>query len=119
MMISAQNITECALGRLKARWRILQQQIDLPVDKLFNVIYACFVLYIFCEAQKSKFNPGNWKNSCKKKEVKNQNKKNGTPTIRSKRKGVDQPLQAFSKSTFDFDRGFHEPYMAALAEKLS
>ena len=107
MMISAQNITECALGRLKARWRILQQPIDLPVDKLFNVIYACFVLYIFCEAQKSEFNPGNWKNSCKKKEVKNQNKKNGTPTIRSKRKGVDQPLQAFSKSTFDFVSLFH------------
>ena len=40
---STWNTIECAFGKLKARWRILQRPMDIPVNKLPNVIYACFV----------------------------------------------------------------------------
>ena len=30
---------------------------DIPVDKVSNAIYACFVLHNFCEAQKSEIDP--------------------------------------------------------------
>ena len=54
---SIQNTIEYAFGKLIARWRILQRPMDIPVDKLLNVIYACFVLHNFCEAQKSEIDP--------------------------------------------------------------
>ena len=54
---SIQNTIEYAFGKLIARWRILQRPMDIPVDKLPNVIYACFVLHNFCEAQKSEIDP--------------------------------------------------------------
>ena len=40
---STWNTIECAFGKLKARWMILQRPMDIPVNKLPNVIYACFV----------------------------------------------------------------------------
>ena len=43
---------ECAFGRLKAWWEILLRAMDIPVEKLPNSIYACFVLYNFCEEVK-------------------------------------------------------------------
>ena len=43
---------ECAFGRLKARWKILLRVMDIPVEKLPNIIYACFVLRNFCEEVK-------------------------------------------------------------------
>ncbi|XP_028412532.1 protein ALP1-like [Dendronephthya gigantea] len=46
---SARNPVECAFGRLKARWRFLTKQIDLNLDLLPTVVYACFVLHNFCE----------------------------------------------------------------------
>lgn len=52
MLRSARNMIECAFGRLKARWRILMRPMDIPVDKLPNIIYACFVLHNFCEEAK-------------------------------------------------------------------
>ena len=43
------NMTESGFSCLKARWRILLRPIDIPVEKLLNIIYACFVLHNFCE----------------------------------------------------------------------
>ena len=53
MLRAARNQIECAFGRLKARWRILLRPMDIPVQKLPNVIFACFVLHNFCERQKT------------------------------------------------------------------
>ena len=52
MLRSTRNQIECAFGRLKARWRILLRPMDIPVENLPNVIFACFVLHNFCERQK-------------------------------------------------------------------
>ena len=52
MLRSARNMIECVFGCLKARWRILLRPMDIPVEKLQNVIYACFVLNNFCEEVK-------------------------------------------------------------------
>ena len=46
---SARNPVECAFGRLKGRWRFLTKQIDLNLDLVPMVVYACFVLHNFCE----------------------------------------------------------------------
>ena len=45
----ARNPVECAFGRLKARWSILTRKMDLKLDYIPTVIYACFVLHNFCE----------------------------------------------------------------------
>ena len=52
MLRSARNQIECAFGRLKARWRILPRPMDIPVESVPNIIYACFVLHNFCEREK-------------------------------------------------------------------
>ena len=57
MLRSTRNTIECAFGNFKASWRILQRPMDIPVDKLPNVMYACFVLHNFCEARKSEIDP--------------------------------------------------------------
>ena len=57
MLRSTRNTIECTFGKLKARCRILQRPMDTPVDKLPNIIYVCFVLHNFCEAQKSEIDP--------------------------------------------------------------
>ena len=43
---------KCAFGRLKTWWKILLRPMDKPIEKLPNIIYACFVLHIFCEEAK-------------------------------------------------------------------
>ena len=53
MLRSARNQIECAFGRLKARWRILLRPMDIPIHKVPNVVFACFVLHNFCERQNS------------------------------------------------------------------
>ena len=53
MLRAARNQIECAFGRLKVRWRILLRPMDIPVQKLLNVIFACFLLHNFCERQKT------------------------------------------------------------------
>jgi hypothetical protein len=52
MLRTARNQIECAFGRLKARWSILTRKIDLKLESVPTVIYACFVLHNFCEENK-------------------------------------------------------------------
>ena len=52
MLRSARNQIECAFGRLKARWRILLRNMDIPLHRLPPIIHACFVLHNFCEREK-------------------------------------------------------------------
>ena len=51
MLRSARNPIECAFGRLKARWQILNKRIDMGLVFVPSVVYACFVLHNFCEMQ--------------------------------------------------------------------
>ena len=53
MLRSARNPVECAFGRLKARWAILTRKVDLKLETIPTVIYACFVLHNICEENKS------------------------------------------------------------------
>ena len=46
----ARNQVECAFGRLKARWGFLRRKVNLKIETILNVIYACFVLHNFCES---------------------------------------------------------------------
>ena len=43
------NQIECAFGRLKARWRILNRPVDVDLNFAISMIYSCFVLHNFCE----------------------------------------------------------------------
>ena len=49
---SARNVIECAFGRLKARFGALKRAMDINIDELPFVIYACFVLHNFCKINK-------------------------------------------------------------------
>ena len=53
MLRSARNPIECAFGRLKARWSILTRKMDLKIEAIPIVVYACFVLHNFCEKKNS------------------------------------------------------------------
>ena len=46
---SSRNQIECAFGRLKARWRILNRAVDVELNFSSKMIYSCFVLHNFCE----------------------------------------------------------------------
>ena len=48
-LCSARNVIKCSFGRLKARFGCLRRAMDINLDDLPNVIYACFVLHNFCE----------------------------------------------------------------------
>jgi hypothetical protein len=52
MLRSARNQVECAFGRLKARWAFLTKTVDLKLESVPTVIYACFVLHNVCEQKK-------------------------------------------------------------------
>lgn len=45
-------VIECAFGRLKARFGALRRPMDINLNELPLVIYACFVLHNYCEANK-------------------------------------------------------------------
>ena len=49
MLRSARNQIECAYGRLKARWRILNRPMDVKIDQVPLVVFASFVLNNYCE----------------------------------------------------------------------
>ena len=49
---SARMVIECAFGRLKGRCGTLRRGMDINIDDLPHVIYACFVLHNFCEINK-------------------------------------------------------------------
>ena len=51
-LCSARNVIECSFGRLKARFSALRREMDINLDDLPAVIYACFVLHNFCEVHK-------------------------------------------------------------------
>ena len=53
MLCSVRNQIECAFGRLKARWRILNRPMDLAIEHVPSIVYACFVLHNFCESRKA------------------------------------------------------------------
>ena len=53
MLRPARNQIECAFGSLKARWAILTRKIDLKLENVPNLIYACSVLHNFCQQRKS------------------------------------------------------------------
>ena len=57
LLRTARNPIECAFGRLKARWSVLTKKIDLKLESVPTIIYACFVLHNFCEANKSYIDP--------------------------------------------------------------
>ncbi|XP_054619214.1 interleukin enhancer-binding factor 2 homolog isoform X1 [Dunckerocampus dactyliophorus] len=48
----ARMVIECAFGRLKARFAALKRAMDINLNDLPYVIYACFVLHNYCEASK-------------------------------------------------------------------
>ena len=53
-LCQSRMVIECAFGRLKARFGYLKRAMDINLDELPYVIYACFVLHIFCEVEKEK-----------------------------------------------------------------
>lgn len=46
---SGRNQIECAFGRLKARWQILNRAINVKLEDVPTLVHACFVLHNFCE----------------------------------------------------------------------
>ena len=51
MLRGARNPIECAFGRLKARWQVLNKGIDMALKSVPNVVYACFVLHNICKVK--------------------------------------------------------------------
>ena len=45
---------ECSFGRLKARFGALKRAMDINMDELPAVIYACFVFHNYCEQKNEK-----------------------------------------------------------------
>ena len=48
-LCSARNVIECSFGRPKARFGALKRAMDVNIDDLPYVIFACFVLHNYCE----------------------------------------------------------------------
>ena len=51
-------VIECAFGRLQGRFPILRRVLDINMDDMPFVIYACFVLHNFCELNKESIPQG-------------------------------------------------------------
>ncbi len=52
----ARWVIECSFGRLKARFAALRRAMDINMDDLPFVIFACFVLHNYCEVHKEPVN---------------------------------------------------------------
>ena len=52
MLREARNPIECAYGRLKARWGILNKKIDFKLESIPTIILTCFALPNCCERNK-------------------------------------------------------------------
>lgn len=50
----SRTVIECSFGRLKARFAALKRPMDINLNDLPHVIYACFVLHNYCEASKER-----------------------------------------------------------------
>lgn len=48
----ARTTIECAFGRLKSRFGALRRPMDINLNDLTHIIYACFVLSNYCESRK-------------------------------------------------------------------
>lgn len=48
-LCSSRMVIECAFGRLKGRFMMLKRAMDINMNDLPAVIYACFILHNFCE----------------------------------------------------------------------
>lgn len=48
-LCQSRMVIECPFGRLKARFGALKRAMDINLDELPYIIYACFVLHNFCE----------------------------------------------------------------------
>ena len=61
---AVRNQIECAFGRLKARWRILNRPMDLGIEFIPTIIYCCFVLHNHCESKKAPLNQDAVRQEC-------------------------------------------------------
>eukprot|EP00794_Sanderia_malayensis_P020819 gene20819-biopygen15353 len=76
LLRAARNPIQCAYGRLKARWSILTRKVDLKLESIPIVIYACFVLHNYCERNNTyidEFQVRGQLDIGKQNEIKNQN----------------------------------------------
>jgi hypothetical protein len=48
-LCSTRNVIECSFGRLKARFGALKRAMDINIQELPYVVYACFILHNYCE----------------------------------------------------------------------
>lgn len=48
-LCQSRMVIKCSFGRLKARFGALKRAMDINLDELPYIIYACFVLHNFCE----------------------------------------------------------------------
>ncbi|XP_057296141.1 putative nuclease HARBI1 [Hydractinia symbiolongicarpus] len=60
----ARNPVECAFGRLKARWRFLSKKVELKLEHIPTVVYACFTLHNLCEINNCYVDPHDVKQQC-------------------------------------------------------
>ena len=57
MLRSVRSQIECAFGRLKTRWCILNRPMDFALEVVPTIVYACFILHNFCESRELEQNP--------------------------------------------------------------
>ncbi|XP_022796273.1 protein ANTAGONIST OF LIKE HETEROCHROMATIN PROTEIN 1-like [Stylophora pistillata] len=63
-MSSSRMVIECACGRLKRRWGAQRRAMDISLNDLLNVIFACFVLHNYCEVHGETLSEEKLKEAC-------------------------------------------------------